>query len=38
VHHHTGVEGKWGVTTPIWDYAFGTVEETRRGPEVEEAA
>jgi sterol desaturase/sphingolipid hydroxylase (fatty acid hydroxylase superfamily) len=24
VHHHTGVEGKWGVSTPIWDYVFGS--------------
>jgi dihydroceramide fatty acyl 2-hydroxylase len=24
VHHHTGVEGKWGVTSPLWDFVFRT--------------
>jgi sterol desaturase/sphingolipid hydroxylase (fatty acid hydroxylase superfamily) len=27
VHHHTGVEGKWGVSTPLWDYVFGSRQE-----------
>jgi sterol desaturase/sphingolipid hydroxylase (fatty acid hydroxylase superfamily) len=24
IHHHSGVEGNFGVTTPFWDHVFGT--------------
>ncbi|MBK8254525.1 MAG: sterol desaturase family protein [Polyangiaceae bacterium] len=24
IHHHTGVEARWGVSSPLWDYIFGT--------------
>jgi sterol desaturase/sphingolipid hydroxylase (fatty acid hydroxylase superfamily) len=24
VHHHTGVDGLYGVSTPLWDYVFRT--------------
>ncbi len=27
LHHHTGVEAKWGVTSPLWDYVFGTQDD-----------
>ena len=30
VHHHTGVEGKWGVSTPIWDYALRSHDDLRQ--------
>ncbi len=26
IHHHAGVESKWGVTSPFWDYVLGTQE------------
>ena len=26
VHHHTGVDGLYGVSSPLWDYVFGTPE------------
>ena len=29
VHHFAGFEAKWGVSMPLWDYVFGTVEDTR---------
>jgi sterol desaturase/sphingolipid hydroxylase (fatty acid hydroxylase superfamily) len=29
VHHHTGVEGKWGVSSPIWDYVFRSQDDVR---------
>jgi sterol desaturase/sphingolipid hydroxylase (fatty acid hydroxylase superfamily) len=29
VHHHTGVEGKWGVSNPMWDYVFGSQQDLR---------
>lgn len=25
VHHHTGEEARWGVTSPLWDWVFGTM-------------
>ncbi|WP_050432852.1 sterol desaturase family protein [Chondromyces crocatus] len=25
IHHHTGEEARWGVSSPIWDYVFGTM-------------
>jgi len=25
VHHHTGEDARWGVTSPLWDWVFGTM-------------
>ncbi|HEY4122400.1 MAG TPA: sterol desaturase family protein [Byssovorax sp.] len=25
VHHHTGSSARWGVSSPLWDYVFGTM-------------
>ena len=25
VHHHTGERARWGVSTPLWDWVFGTM-------------
>jgi sterol desaturase/sphingolipid hydroxylase (fatty acid hydroxylase superfamily) len=30
VHHHTGVDGMYGVSQPLWDYVFATTEDRRR--------
>ncbi|MEZ4298662.1 MAG: sterol desaturase family protein [Polyangiaceae bacterium] len=27
IHHHTGVDAKWGVSSPLWDYIFRTTGE-----------
>jgi sterol desaturase/sphingolipid hydroxylase (fatty acid hydroxylase superfamily) len=27
VHHFTGHDAKWGVSSPLWDYAFRSAEE-----------
>jgi dihydroceramide fatty acyl 2-hydroxylase len=29
VHHYTGVDGLYGVSTPLWDLIFGTMEDRR---------
>jgi sterol desaturase/sphingolipid hydroxylase (fatty acid hydroxylase superfamily) len=29
IHHHTGLEGMWGVSSPLWDWIFGTAEDLR---------
>ncbi len=29
VHHHTGFEARWGVSSPLWDWVFGTMEDAR---------
>jgi len=29
IHHHVGLEGMWGVSTPMWDYAFGSEGDLR---------
>lgn len=29
VHHHTGIEARWGVSTPLWDWILGTMEDPR---------
>jgi sterol desaturase/sphingolipid hydroxylase (fatty acid hydroxylase superfamily) len=26
VHHHTGAHARWGVSSPLWDWVFGTLE------------
>lgn len=32
IHHHTGVDARYGVSSPLWDYVFGTAGEgTSRG-------
>jgi sterol desaturase/sphingolipid hydroxylase (fatty acid hydroxylase superfamily) len=28
VHHHTGENARWGVSSPLWDWVFGTMGET----------
>jgi dihydroceramide fatty acyl 2-hydroxylase len=25
VHHHTGAHARWGVSSPLWDWVFGTM-------------
>lgn len=27
MHHFAAAESKWGVSSPLWDYVFGTVQE-----------
>jgi sterol desaturase/sphingolipid hydroxylase (fatty acid hydroxylase superfamily) len=27
IHHHTGVDARYGVSSPLWDYVFGTTGE-----------
>ena len=31
IHHHTGANARWGVSSPLWDWVFGTLgnEATR---------
>jgi sterol desaturase/sphingolipid hydroxylase (fatty acid hydroxylase superfamily) len=29
IHHHTGIEARWGVSSPLWDWVFGTMGETK---------
>ncbi len=29
VHHHTGENARWGVSTPLWDWVFGTMGQDR---------
>jgi sterol desaturase/sphingolipid hydroxylase (fatty acid hydroxylase superfamily) len=26
IHHHTGVDARYGVSSPLWDYVFGTTD------------
>jgi dihydroceramide fatty acyl 2-hydroxylase len=33
VHHHTGENARWGVSSPLWDWVFGTMGETRASSE-----
>lgn len=33
IHHHTGEQARWGVSTPLWDWVFGTM-----GSKTEKAA
>ncbi len=28
VHHHTGAHARWGVSSPLWDYVFGTMKSS----------
>jgi dihydroceramide fatty acyl 2-hydroxylase len=30
IHHHTGANARWGVSSPLWDWVFGTLGEDRR--------
>lgn len=27
IHHHTGANARWGVSSPLWDWVFGTMGE-----------
>jgi dihydroceramide fatty acyl 2-hydroxylase len=29
VHHHTGEEARWGVSSPLWDWVFGTMGDSK---------
>lgn len=29
VHHHTGENARWGVSSPLWDWVFGTMGENK---------
>ena len=29
IHHHTGANARWGVSSPLWDWIFGTMGEAR---------
>jgi dihydroceramide fatty acyl 2-hydroxylase len=29
VHHHTGANARWGVSSPLWDWVFGTMGDTK---------
>jgi sterol desaturase/sphingolipid hydroxylase (fatty acid hydroxylase superfamily) len=31
LHHYSNYEAKWGVSNPLWDHVFGTVEARRPG-------
>ncbi|MDI1444753.1 sterol desaturase family protein [Polyangium sp. 6x1] len=28
IHHHTGTPARWGVSSPLWDYVFGTMKSS----------
>ncbi|APR78316.1 Fatty acid hydroxylase [Minicystis rosea] len=31
IHHHTGLEARYGVSSPLWDWVFGTMgDDTKR--------
>ena len=32
VHHHTGVDGLYGVSSPLWDFVFRTQSDRRARP------
>lgn len=33
IHHHTGANARWGVSSPLWDWVFGTMgDESRDKP------
>lgn len=29
IHHHTGVDARYGVSSPLWDWVFGTMGEEK---------
>jgi sterol desaturase/sphingolipid hydroxylase (fatty acid hydroxylase superfamily) len=29
IHHHTGEQARWGVSSPLWDWVFGTMGDAR---------
>ncbi|WP_437803481.1 sterol desaturase family protein [Sorangium sp. So ce693] len=31
VHHHTGENARWGVSSPLWDWIFGTMGTSQAG-------
>jgi sterol desaturase/sphingolipid hydroxylase (fatty acid hydroxylase superfamily) len=33
IHHHTGVDARYGVSSPLWDWVFGTMGEDFRSAE-----
>jgi len=32
VHHHTGENARWGVSSPLWDWVFGTMGKPAPAP------
>jgi len=32
IHHHTGAHARWGVSSPLWDFIFGTMGDTAPRP------
>jgi sterol desaturase/sphingolipid hydroxylase (fatty acid hydroxylase superfamily) len=30
IHHHTGADARWGVSSPLWDWVFGTMDDKSR--------
>jgi sterol desaturase/sphingolipid hydroxylase (fatty acid hydroxylase superfamily) len=35
IHHHTGASARWGVSSPLWDWVFGTMGESPKGKATE---
>jgi len=33
IHHHTGVDARYGVSSPLWDWVFGTTGASAQGRE-----
>ena len=29
IHHHTGAHARWGVSSPLWDWVFGTMGDSK---------
>jgi dihydroceramide fatty acyl 2-hydroxylase len=29
IHHHTGAHARWGVSSPLWDWIFGTMRDSK---------
>jgi sterol desaturase/sphingolipid hydroxylase (fatty acid hydroxylase superfamily) len=36
-HHFITPNARWGVSSPFWDYIFGTLEESRDSDQTKEA-
>jgi len=34
VHHHTGEQARWGVSSPLWDWVFGTMGDSKSSSKV----
>lgn len=38
VHHHTGEDARWGVSSPLWDWVFGTMTPKQDAPKTARSA